>query len=126
MRTYEGASIWMQYITSFGGLIEIGKLTLGATVVITAASSSVGLAAIQIAKIPGATVVATTRGKEKGQFLRDAGANHVVVSDEEDLAERVMDIISGKGANLLFDPVGGPLLKLIGIWNLISKKERLL
>lgn len=69
----EGASIWMQYITAFGGLIEVGKLTSGATVVMTAASSSVGLAAIQIAKMLGATVVATTRGKGKEQFLRDAG-----------------------------------------------------
>ncbi|VAW78280.1 Quinone oxidoreductase [hydrothermal vent metagenome] len=111
----EGASIWMQYITAFGGLVEIGKLTSGATVVITAASSSVGLAAIQIAKMLGATVVATTRGKEKKQFLRDAGANHVIVSDDEDLAKRVMDITSDKGANVLFDPVGGPLLETLAL-----------
>jgi len=115
----EGTSIWMQYITAFGGLIEVGKLTSGATVVITAASSSVGLAAIQIAKMLGATVVATTRGKGKEQFLRDAGANHVVVSDEEDLAERVMDITSGKGANLFFDPVGGLC------WRCLRRRQRL-
>jgi len=109
----EGASIWMQYITAFGGLIEVGKLTRGMTVVITAASSSVGLAAIQIAKMIGAIVVASTRGKDKRPFLLDAGADHIVVSDEEDLAERVMEITSGLGANVLFDPVGGSLLEIL-------------
>lgn len=109
----EGASIWMQYITAFGGLIEVGKLTSGATVVITAASSSVGLAAIQIAKMLGAIVIATTRGKDKRQFLLDAGADHVIVSKDEDLVECVMDITSGQGANVLFDPVGGPSLETL-------------
>lgn len=109
----EGASIWMQYITAFGGLVEVGKLAPGATVVITAASSSVGLAAIQIANMLGANTIATTRGQDKRQFLLDAGANHVVVSSEEDLVERVMDITSGHGANVVFDPIGGPLLEAL-------------
>ncbi len=109
----EGASIWMQYITVFGGLIEVGKLASGATVVITAASSSVGLAAIQVAKMLGAIVIATTRGKEKRQFLLDAGADHVVISGEEDLVERVMAVTAGKGANLFFDPIGGPFLEML-------------
>jgi len=109
----EGTSIWMQYLTAFGGLIEVGRLTPGATIVITAASSSVGLAAIQIAKMLGAIVIATTRGQDKQQFLLEAGANHVVVSSEEDLVERVMDITSGQGANVIFDPIGGPLLEAL-------------
>ncbi len=109
----QGASLWMQYLTAFGGLIELGKLAPGATVVITAASSSVGLAAIQIAKNVGAIAIATTRGKDKQQFLRDAGADHVIVSDEEDLAGRVMEITAGQGANVIFDPVGGPLLEVL-------------
>ncbi|VAW80529.1 Quinone oxidoreductase [hydrothermal vent metagenome] len=111
----EGASIWMQYITAFGGLIEVGKLAQGMTVVITAASSSVGLAAIQIAKMLGAIVIATTRGKDKRQFLLDAGADHVIVSKDEDLVKRVMDITSGQGANVFFDPVGGPLLETLAL-----------
>ncbi len=109
----EGAAIWMQYLTAFGALIDIGQLKQGDVVVITAASSSVGLAAIQITKAAGALAIATTRGAEKKQFLLDAGADHVIVTKEEDLAETVMAITVGKGANLIFDAVGGPLLEML-------------
>ena len=60
--------------------------------VITAASSSVGLAAIQITKAAGALTIATTRGAAKKQFLLDAGADHVIVTNEENLADSVMAI----------------------------------
>ncbi len=106
----EGASIWMQYITAFGALIEFGQLKKGDSVLITAASSSVGLAAIQIAKSVSAIVIATTRGADKKDFLLDAGADHVIVTDEEDLMDRVMTITSGKGVDIVFDPIGGPIL----------------
>jgi NADPH:quinone reductase len=107
----EGAAIWMQYLTAFGGLIEFGQLQKNAFVLITAASSSVALAAIQIAKSVGAFAIATTRGPGKKSFLMGAGADHVIVTDEEDLVKKVMAITSGKGANLVFDPVAGPLLE---------------
>ncbi len=107
----EGTAIWMQYLTAFGALVEFGQLKKDDTVLITASSSSVGLAAIQIARAADALVIATTRGADKKQFLLDAGAEHVIVTDEEDLAERVMAITSGNGASIIFDPVGGPLLE---------------
>ena len=107
----EGASIWMQYMTAFGALIEFGQLKKEDCVLITAASSSVGLAAIQIAKSVGALAVATTRGTGKRQFLLNAGADHVIVTEEEDMAKQVMAFTSGKGADILFDPVAGPFLE---------------
>ncbi len=107
----EGAAIWMQYLTAFGALIEFGHLQKGAFVLISAASSSVGLAAIQIAKSVGATAIATTRGADKKSFLSGAGADHVIVTDEQDLAEGVMAITSGKGADMVFDPIAGPFLE---------------
>ncbi len=107
----EGTAIWMQYLTAFGALIEIGQLKKDSIVLITAASSSVGLAAIQITKAAGALVIATTRGVDKKQFLLDAGADHVIVTDEEDLAESVMAVTSGKGASLIFDPIAGRVLE---------------
>ena len=107
----EGTVIWMQYLTAFGALIEYGQLKKDDSVLITAASSSVGLAAIQITQAAGALAIATTRGADKKQFLLDAGADHVIVTDEEDLAETVMAITSGKGASIIFDAVAGPLLK---------------
>jgi NADPH:quinone reductase-like Zn-dependent oxidoreductase len=106
----EGTAIWMQYLTAFGALIEFGHLQKSAIVLISAASSSVGLAAIQIAKSVGATAIAITRGADKKSFLMGAGADHVIVSDEQDLVESVMAITSGKGAAMAFDPVAGPLL----------------
>jgi NADPH:quinone reductase-like Zn-dependent oxidoreductase len=109
----EGAAIWMQYLTAFGALIEYGHTNAQDTVLITAASSSVGLAAIQITKAAGALAIATTRGAEKKPFLLDAGADHVIVTDDEDLTERVMAITSGAGASIVFDPVAGPLLEML-------------
>ncbi len=110
----EGASIWMQYMTAFGALVEFGHLKKEDVVLITAASSSVGLAAIQITKAAGALAVVTTRGADKKPFLRAAGADHVIVTDGEDLAERTMKITSGKGASIVFDPVAGPFLEKLG------------
>ncbi len=107
----EGAAIWMQYFTAYGALVEYGHLKKEDTVLITAASSSVGLAAIQITKAAGATAIATTRGADKKPFLLDAGADHVIVTDQEDLSARVMSISSEKGARLVFDPVAGPFLE---------------
>ena len=109
----EGAAIWMQYVTAYGALIVIGQLKAGDTAVISAASSSVGLAAIQVAKAAGAVAIATTRGSAKKQCLLDAGADHVVVTNEEDLVESVIAITAGNGANLIFDPIGGPLLQTL-------------
>ncbi len=107
----EGAAIWMQYMTAFGALIEYGKLKKSDAVLITAASSSVGLAAIQIVKAAGGMAIATTRGADKKAFLLEAGADHVIVTNEEDLVEQGMALTFEKGVRLVFDPVAGPLLE---------------
>ena len=104
----EAAASWMQYVTAWGALIEQAKLRQGDFVIVTAASSSVGLAAFQMARMVGATSIAITRTQAKKQALLDAGAAHVIVSDEEDIVERVMTITAGQGARVVFDPVGGP------------------
>ena len=103
----EGAAAWMQYCTAYGALVPLGHVGPGDFVVITAASSSVGLAAIQIVKAEGATAIATTRTSAKKQQLLDLGADHVIATQEEDLPARVMEITDGKGARVTFDPVGG-------------------
>jgi len=103
----EAAAIWMQYLTAYGALIEIGKLAKGDAVVITAASSSVGLAAIQIVNCLGAIPIAATRTSAKRDALIKAGAKHVIATEEQDLAKEVMRLSDGKGARLAFDPVAG-------------------
>jgi NADPH:quinone reductase-like Zn-dependent oxidoreductase len=106
----EAAAVWMQYLTAYGALIDIGKLAKGETILIPAASSSVGLAAIQIANKVGAVPVALTRGQSERKALQGAGAAHVIASDEQDLVQEVLRITGGKGARMVFDPVGGPTL----------------
>jgi len=103
----EAAAIWMQYMTAYGALVEIGKLAQGDAVVITAASSSVGLAAIQIVNSLGAVSIAATRTGAKRDALIRAGAKHVIATEEQDLAREVMHLTDGKGARLAFDPVCG-------------------
>lgn len=109
----EAAASWMQYVTAWGALIEQAKLQRGDVVLVTAASSSVGLAAFQIARMVGAVPVAITRTRAKAQALLEAGAAHVIVSDEEDIVERVMALTDGKGARVVFDPVGGPAFEAL-------------
>ncbi|NNA06149.1 zinc-dependent alcohol dehydrogenase family protein [Pseudomonas lundensis] len=108
MTSVEAAGTWMQFITAYGALIDIGDLQKGETVLIRAASSSVGLAAIQIANMIGALPIALTRTSEKRQALLDAGAAHVIATQEQDLVAEVSRITGGKGARMAFDPVGGP------------------
>lgn len=103
----ENGAFWASYLTAWGGLIEEGKLAEGDFVIIPAASSSVGLAAIQIAKMVGAVPIAITGSESKVAALRDAGAAHVMLSSDTNLAEHIMTITGGVGARVVFDPVGG-------------------
>jgi NADPH:quinone reductase-like Zn-dependent oxidoreductase len=103
----EAAATWMAYGTAWGGLIAIGKLAAGQTVLIPAASSSVGLAAIQIANRLHARPIALTRTSAKADALRGHGAAEVVATAEQDVVAEVKRLTDDKGAHLVFDPVGG-------------------
>jgi len=107
----EGTSIWMQYLTAYGALITQGNLKSGEFVLITAASSSVGVAAIEIVKAEGAISIATTRTSQKKAELLSLGADFVIATEEEDLVARVKEITGGKGARIVFDPIGGKVLE---------------
>ncbi len=107
----EATSIWMQYLTAYGALVDIAQIKEGDYVLISAASSSVGLAAIEICLFHKAIPIATTRTNSKKEELLKAGAYAVVVTDEQDLAIEVNKITNGKGVNYVFDPVAGKFLK---------------
>jgi NADPH:quinone reductase-like Zn-dependent oxidoreductase len=107
----QAAAIWMQYLTAYGALVHFGAVKAGDFVSIPAASSSVGLAAIQIVRDAGATAIAVTRTSAKRAELLALGAHHVIASQEEDYAARMNEITGGKGARLTFDPVAGPFLE---------------
>ena len=104
----EAASIWMMFTTAYGALILDAQITKGDFVIIPAASSSVGLAAIRLVNYAGATPIAFTRTSAKRDRLLEAGATHVIATEEVDMLQEVMRITDGKGARVIFDPVGGP------------------
>ena len=104
----EAAATWVAFGTAWSGLVAVGALAAGQSVVISAASSAVGLAAIQIANLLGARPIALTRTSTKLQALLAHGACAVVATDEQDAVTEIHRQTGGVGANLVFDPVGGP------------------
>ncbi|KAA1146621.1 zinc-dependent alcohol dehydrogenase family protein [Citrobacter portucalensis] len=109
----EAAASWMMYVTAFGALVEYADIKPGDNVLINAASSSVGLAAIQIANMRGAKPIAMTRTSEKRDQLLQLGAAEVIASQEQDLVAEIQRITEGKGTRVVFDPVGGPAVAKI-------------
>ena len=107
----QAAAAWMQYLTAYGALVFYGKVAAGDFVSIPAASSSVGLAAIQIVRDAGATAIAVTRKSTKKDELIALGAHHVIASEEEDYVARVRAITGGKRIRITFDPVAGPFVE---------------
>src|SRR5258708_16801160 len=93
----EAASVWMMFVTAYGALIEDAKVNKGDFVLVPAASSSVGLAAIQIANYAGATSIALTRTSAKRKQLIEAGAAHGIATEKADLVQEVMPFTHGKG-----------------------------
>lgn len=112
-----GAAAWLTYTTAYGALLETAGLRPGDHVLITGASSGVGTAAIQVARRIGAIPLATTRTEEKRQGLLDLGAAEVIVSGEagaETVAKEVRRITASRGAEVIFDAIGGPGLHGLG------------
>jgi NADPH:quinone reductase len=110
----QGASFWSAYLTAYCGVVELGHLEPGSVVLATAGTSSVGTAAVQVAKALGAVVITTTRSRDHRERLERVGADHVVVSTEENLGEVVAAVTSGRGVDIVFDSVGGAQFQNFG------------
>lgn len=104
----QAAATWMQYLTAWGALVGIADIKAGETVLIPAASSSVGIAACQIANLIDAIPVALTRTAKKRHALMDLGFRQVIATQEQDLVAEVRKFTHDQGARIVFDPVGGP------------------
>jgi NADPH:quinone reductase-like Zn-dependent oxidoreductase len=102
------AALWVAYSTAYGALIEKAGMRPGDRVLITAASSSVGLAAIQVANQIGAVPLAVTRHAAKQDALRAAGAAAVIVADQDHVVEAARAGTSGAGVEIILDSVMGP------------------
>jgi NADPH:quinone reductase-like Zn-dependent oxidoreductase len=95
------------FTTAWHMLVTRGGVRPGATVVVSAAGSGVGHAAIQIAKLAGATVITTAGTDEKLAAARDDGADHVVNYNREDVTAVARDVTDGRGVDLVIEHVGG-------------------
>jgi len=99
------ASFTAAYLTAYVSLVRRGELQKGETLLVHGAAGGVGLAAVDLGKLLGATVIATASSEEKRAFLKDYGADHVLPSSG--FREAVKELTGGRGADLIYDPVGG-------------------
>jgi NADPH2:quinone reductase len=111
LSTGEGACVPIPFGTADDCLFEFGHLREGETVLVQGGGGGVGLAAIQLAKRAGATVIATASSDAKLERLREFGLDHGVNYREHDLVSEVMRITEGRGVDLAVDPVGGAVLQ---------------
>src|SRR5262245_33609668 len=106
----DAGAVWMQYLTAWGALVTIADIGPDDWVVVPAASSSVGIAAIQVGAARGARVIATTTSADKVEVLRRFAPHAIIDTRAEPYVERVRELTGGRGARVIFDPVYGPLV----------------
>ena len=107
LSTEAASTVPVPYSTADDCLFEYGRLTAGETVLVQAGASGVGLAAIQLAKRHGATVLATASSAAKLERLKDYGMDHGIDYKSEDVVARVKELTAGRGADVIVDGVGG-------------------
>ena len=103
----EAAGFTLTYQTGWFGLHRRANLQPGETLLVHAGAGGVGSAAIQLGKAAGAVVIATAGSDEKVELCRRLGADHAINYKTGDFAEEVKKLTGGRGANVIFDPVGG-------------------
>jgi len=97
----------MTYATSYHALKDRAALKAGETLLVLGASGGVGLAAVEIGKVLGAKVIAAASTDEKLEVCRQHGADELINYSAGDLKERIKAATGGKGADVIYDPVGG-------------------
>ena len=105
------AAFGMTYGTSMHALKQRGNLQPGETLLVLGASGGVGLAAVEIGKAMGATVIAAASSAEKLEVARQAGADQLINYREQSLKDELKKLTGGKGVDVIYDPVGGPLFE---------------
>ena len=103
----DAAGFTIAYHTAHIGLVRRGKLQAGETVLVHGAAGGTGFAAVQLAKALGATVIATAGGAEKAAACRELGADVAIDYTKGDWVTAVNGATKGRGADIVFDPVGG-------------------
>ena len=106
----EYAAIPIPYFTAYFPLFEAANLPQAEFIVVAAAASSVGIAAMQMAKEQGVTVIGTSRTHTKQDQILNLGADYFVATEEEDVVERIRAIVGDRGVDIVFDPIGGAMI----------------
>ncbi|MGM4928686.1 NADPH:quinone oxidoreductase family protein [Tardiphaga sp. 619_E2_N8_5] len=107
----EGATFLAAHGTAHHALVDRGQIKPGETLLVHGAGGGVGLAAVEIGKLLGATVIAAASSEEKLAVARGRGADHGVLYGAEPFRDAVKRITDGKGADVVFDPVGGEIFE---------------
>jgi NADPH2:quinone reductase len=107
----EGATFLAAHGTAYHGLIDRGQVLSGEVLLVHGAGGGVGLAAVEIGKMLGATVIAAASSEEKLAVAQARGADHLVLYGREPFRDAVKRITDGCGADVVFDPVGGEVFE---------------
>lgn len=109
MDMVDAAAFLMAFGTSYHGLVDRARLQPGETLLVLGAAGGVGLAAVEIGVALGARVIAVASSAEKLKACRQKGASELIVSDATVLRARLKELTSGRGVDVVYDPVGGQL-----------------
>jgi len=107
----EACTIWVAYFTAYTALIELSNIQPDDVILITAGGSTAGVAAMELARLVGAKTIATTRGSNKRDYLLGLGYDHVIAQDNDDMAAVINEVTDGKGARIIYDPIGGKIVQ---------------
>jgi len=107
----EAATFLAAHGTAYHALLDRGQIKPGEVLLVHGAGGGVGLAAVELGKMLGATVIATASSDEKLEIARSRGADHLVRYDREPFRDAVKRITDGRGADVVFDPVGGEVFE---------------
>jgi NADPH2:quinone reductase len=107
----EGATFLAAHGTAHHALVDRGQLAAGEVLLVHGAGGGVGLAAVEMGKLLGATVIAAASSEEKLAVAKARGADHLLLYDREPFRDAVKRITDGRGADVVFDPVGGEIFE---------------
>lgn len=107
----EGATFVLAASTAVNAVMQRGQLHSGETLLVHGAGGGVGLAAVEVGKLLGATVIATASSQDKLNIGASRGADHLINYAEKDFRDEVLRLTDGEGADVIFDPVGGEVFK---------------
>lgn len=114
MKAADAAAVHIPFQTGWIALRDRADLQSGETLVVLGAAGGSGAAAVQLGKLLGARTIAVAGGEEKGAYCREIGADTVVDHSSEDVVEAIREATEGRGADVIFDPVGGALAERLG------------